>query len=210
MQGAWNPADALQLRNSQPRISPFTVDGVNNSAALTKAAKGFSGIDLSQHAADLGENSASIAICVEEGRLIFDNLKKPFLAFIAFGIALAMGTTEKKCFYFDEHKQRRLRLQTGRAALLDHSRQFRENQFCFDRQTAHFYCLETKRRESPSIEGLKSNTGPGIFVICVVKREIGRSDDGPHRQWADQSQTSCLGLTTSKGRALENDRTYWY
>ena len=62
----------------------------------------------------LDDNSVSIAIGVEEGRLIFDNLKKsiasnipqikPFLAFIAFGIPLALGTTEKKCFGFGEHK----------------------------------------------------------------------------------------------------------
>ncbi|XP_050059890.1 sodium/potassium-transporting ATPase subunit alpha isoform X5 [Aphis gossypii] len=116
-----SPQQKLTIVEGCQRIGgvvAVTGDGVNDSPALKKGdigvAMGISGSDVSKEAADmilLDDNFASIVTGIEEGRLVFDNLKKsitytlssnvpqllPFIAFIMLSIPLPIGAIAILC-----------------------------------------------------------------------------------------------------------------
>lgn len=85
--------DALHRRN---RFCAMTGDGVNDSPSLVRAdvgiAMGQSGSDVAKDASDIiltDDNFASILNAVEEGRRLFDNIKRFILHVLAENIAQA-------------------------------------------------------------------------------------------------------------------------
>jgi len=114
------PSQKLLIVDACQRLGhvvAVTGDGVNDSPAIKKADIGVamgSGSDVAQNAADmllLDDNFSSIVNGVEEGRLIFDNLKKsiaytlssnipeiaPFLFFITCQMPLPLSTVLILC-----------------------------------------------------------------------------------------------------------------
>merc|ERR1712032_1293990 len=114
------PSQKLLIVDACQRLGhvvAVTGDGVNDSPAIKQADIGIamgSGSDVAQNAADmllLDDNFSSIVNGVEEGRLIFDNLKKsiaytlssnipeisPFLVFICVQTPLPLTTVLILC-----------------------------------------------------------------------------------------------------------------
>ncbi|KAK1878549.1 Sodium/potassium-transporting ATPase subunit alpha-2 [Dissostichus eleginoides] len=109
----------IVFARTSPQQKLIIVEGCQRQGAIVAkadigVAMGIAGSDVSKQAADmilLDDNFASIVTGVEEGRLIFDNLKKsiaytltsnipeisPFLLFICLSVPLPLGTVTILC-----------------------------------------------------------------------------------------------------------------